>query len=477
MNHKLTSLTFTTIALITAGACATDSQDEQERLQSLLHDEPLAHVPSGAASSSAAAGASAAKATGAHSNIILPSVNPVGVWNFDDCTPSRTNLLDATSNNNTAFRSVGVTCTSGIEGSQAVQFANTEDLIYVPDQPNFTFENGVTVAGWFKPTTLGGTKTLFRRRDKGTSSFALLLDAGKFEFVVNLGNNTAISVSAPKKAKTGVFQHVAATYDGTTARLYVDGFEVNSFASPGTIPVGPGPLLMGNDGSERRFAGAIDSALFTTHALTAEEVQDLTCSPQSPSMVVTPTNLATPPGVPAQIDIALTNHSSAACAPITFSLQTFDFDSRLGLDPSFAQSAPVPSGTTGHMAITATPSASVGPGNTFFVEFLITEPTTGFFNFGFEDLTVTQPVIEGSACVAGASCTVDLSGCTEDQKAQAWQGQSTLQGTLELASYTSHTNWVCQTPIPQAWPIVPEPGWWCGTVVNQCTCSPADACR
>jgi hypothetical protein len=82
-----------------------------------------------------------------------------------------------------------------------------------------------------------------------------------------------------------------------------------------------------------------------------------------------------------------------------------------------------------------------------------------------------------AACVAGASCTVDLSACTEAQKASAWQGQTSLSGTLQLAFYTSHLNWVCQTAIPQAWPVVPEPGWWCGSVVNQCTCSAADNCH
>jgi hypothetical protein len=43
----------------------------------------------------------------------------------------------------------------------------------------------------------------------------------------------------------GVFQHVAATYDGGTTQLYVGGIEVNRLAVSGTIPLGPGPLLIG----------------------------------------------------------------------------------------------------------------------------------------------------------------------------------------------------------------------------------------
>jgi hypothetical protein len=392
MNRKFSMVLFLEIAVLGAGGCQSDETDQDE-LQALLHDEPLTQVFPGAAS--VAAPDPGAASAGKHSDIILPSANPVGVWNFDDCTSSRTNLSDASFNNNTAFRSVGVTCTDGMRNSPAVSIAVPEDIVYVPDQPNFTFENGVTVAGWFKPAAIGGTKTLFRKRDKDTSSFALMLNTGKFEFVVNIGDGHAISVISPKKAKVGTFQHVAATYDGMIARLYIDGTEVNNFAVPGTIPLGPGPVLMGNDGSERRYSGAIDSTLFATHALTAAEIAALLCFPQFPSVAITPTNASTPAGVPTTFDIALTNNNSASCAPLTFSIEALVFDSRVVLDPpafTTAPSAPVPSGTTGHFIVTATPSEDIEPNSSFFMEFFITEPVTGAFNFLFANLTVTEPV-------------------------------------------------------------------------------------
>lgn len=87
------------------------------------------------------------------------------------------------------------------------------------------------------------------------------------------------------------------------------------------------------------------------------------------------------------------------------------------------------------------------------------------------------PTVPPTTCVTNAACTVDLSMCAEWQKASAWQGLTTLQGSMVLASYTSHLNWVCQTTILQAWPVIPEPGWWCGSVVNSCRCSVADGCR
>jgi hypothetical protein len=388
--------TFTAIAAVGSlgilGACDSSPDDEddtgprsQEELQALLHDDPLNDLPPG--SSARVAEAAADKPT---ASFVPPGANPVGAWSFDDCNPSRTNLFDSFAGN-TAFRSVGVACTTGVQNTQAVAIAAKEDLVYVPDQPNFTFEGGLTVAGWFNPTAAGNNKTLFRKRDKDTSSFALMLNSGKFELILSLGDNRAISLTSPRKAKVGVFQHVAATYDGNTARLYVDGLEVTSFTVPGTIPPGPGPLLMGNDGSERRFAGAIDSTLFATHALTADQVLALTCVPAAPSVVFG--NLAaTPAGTPAILDLALTNNSPAVCGASAFEITTFPASGGLTLDPPpffTVQSPPVAPGATIHFPITATPDSDQS-GNTLFFDVQVNDPLSQQSFFDFFSLEVTD---------------------------------------------------------------------------------------
>ncbi|HEU4726404.1 MAG TPA: LamG domain-containing protein [Kofleriaceae bacterium] len=364
----------------TTGACQSDGDDEQARLQALLHDEPLQQVPPGAALREVTAALTAAAPAAAPAASSGP---PVGSWKFDDCTPMQTQLFDSSFFNNTAFRAVNAACAPGVQG-QGVALANPEDIVYVPDQPNFTFESGVTVGGWFKPVSTSGTRTLIRKRDRDTSSFALVLTGGKFQFVASFGDGRAASVTAPTRAKAGVFQHVAATYDGATLRLYVNGAQVTSFDVAGTIPVGAGPLLMGNDGSERRFNGTIDDITFATHALTADEVLQLTCLTEPPTLVVSPSSLGpTPVGVPATLDVALTNHNPVgSCAPISF--QVFTFQSSLQLDPppfQPATSAPIASGETGHFTITATAPESAGGGDTLSFQFLVSESTTQFSDF------------------------------------------------------------------------------------------------
>ena len=392
MPRHLPSLAYAVLALVPGVACRPAATDDQDELQALLRDADLTQLGP-VARASGRAGPTAAVSD--HSNLVLPSADPTGVWNFDDCIPLRSELADSSGKNHTAFRSVSVACADGIEGSAGVAIAASGDIVYVPDQPDFTFDSGVTVAGWFAPTTADRTQTLFRKRDQGTSSFALVLHRGKFRFVVNLGDAGAFSVTAPSPAALGAFHHVGATYDGAIARLYVDGVEVAHHSAAGTIPPGPGPLVMGNDGSERRFDGAIDSTLFATHALTATEMLALLCFPHLPTLAVTPDAIATiSPDTPVAIDVAVTNHNPAVCAPITFALLGQVSDDHLRLDPpafTVVHSDPVASGATGHIAVTATLADGLATDSHVSLVLRVSEPTTGLDDAHSFDLRVVEP--------------------------------------------------------------------------------------
>ena len=111
----------------------------QGELQALLRDDPVMQ-PGGAAAATNSALAPSLKPR--------PTFFPLGRWEFDDCDPGRAELLnDSSFSANPAYRSLGVTCTEGVIG-QAVALGEREDLVYVPDQPYFQFDQGLTVAGW-----------------------------------------------------------------------------------------------------------------------------------------------------------------------------------------------------------------------------------------------------------------------------------------------------------------------------------------
>jgi hypothetical protein len=68
--------------------------------------------------------------------------------------------------------------------------------------------------------------------------------------------------------------HLAATYDGSTQRLYVNGVQVSSRAQTGPIAISSGPLRIGGNAVwGEYFQGRIDEVRIYNRALSQAEVQ------------------------------------------------------------------------------------------------------------------------------------------------------------------------------------------------------------
>ena len=363
------------LAIATCGA-ESAPDPEREELQALLDDDPLPELAEAAVVA-----------------LTQPAMQPpIGHWTFDDCSVARAELSNASADLNVAYRSAGVRCVEGVLGG-AIAIGARDGLVQIPDQPSFTFERGVTVAAWVRPADVERTQTLFRKRDHGASAFALVLHRGRFEFVAELGDGRVAGVSAPGAAHGGAFQHVAASYDGRALRLYVDGEPVAARHVAGTIPPGTGPLLIGNDGAERRFDGAIDEAMFDLRPLTAAQIRGLTCVPAAPTVVATP-GVSAPvlPDAPVTFDIAVTNHNSPACGAMDFALEASAPRRSVTLepDPAFEERPGVASGATAHFSFTAIPFDAVQTGRVP-IHFGVGSPAWGWASSGTVQVDVAAP--------------------------------------------------------------------------------------
>ena len=318
-----------------------------------------------------------------------------GFWTFDDCNMGRTELFDRSFGNHTAFRSVTSFCRPGITNT-GIGFDEDDDLVLVPDQPNFVFSEGFTVAAWVKPVDLGGVRTIFRKRQEGTSTFVLVENGQNFQIVINLANGKAAEVQAP--ATLDKFTHVAATYDGIFLKLYLDGVEAASKRVVGRLSDGVGPLLMGNDAKKRRIDGIIDNVVFDTLPATPDQIAKLTCLPRPSVMSVTPVDPApVPPGTPVAYDVQMTNNS---CEDASFNFNAFplDFNNRdILVSPSFG-SAFVAAGTTAHLPFAATASLDIEQFGTS--EILV---NAQLFSSGFESFT---QIVNFSVVDNSTACTI-----------------------------------------------------------------------
>ncbi len=344
-----------------------------------------------------------------------------GLWTFDDCTPVHTDLGDASGSGHTAFRSVSTACVNGMV-NQGVGIDQDDDLVYVPDQPNFTFENGVTVAAWVNPTKLNGVRTIFRKRESGTSTFVLLSNGRTYQFVIRLANGRAAAVSAPAPLNT--FTHVAATYDGSDLRLYLNGVLKTHARVGGVLSNGAGPLLMGNDALDRRIDGKLDSVFFATRASTDAEIAHLACVPHPSTLVATPMSSGlVAAGTAVTYDLALANNS---CDQQEFEVSALLPSQSLTVDPSFFFLFPA-AGQTVHQPVTVSSSTATEPD----------DYSIGFSAFSFftsESLSTSL-----TYSVAGTPCSVrsrkeleirDLS-VVEDPVRTAPGGAWTFQHIME----------------------------------------------
>jgi hypothetical protein len=298
-------------------------------------------------------------------------LRPTGRWDFESCNPSRTEIFDSSPNGHTAFRSVSVDCAEGVEG-QGLAFDAEQDIAYVPDQPDFTFDRGVTVAAWVNPDRVDGTRTILRKRLTETSSFVLLVNGGKFQVVALLKSGRAISVSS--KATANAWTHVAATYDNYTLKLYLNGKQAAMLNANGVINTGQGPLLMGNDIFERRLSGRLDTVVFDTQPMSDSEIAALTCLHHPATVSATP--MSSPPltaGTPFAYDLALTSHDTETCPPQPYFLSTtFIAGFSIFGNPSFVT---VPAGGTSHVSLSVQSGSDAEPETvhvpfTFFPEFV-----------------------------------------------------------------------------------------------------------
>jgi len=190
-------------------------------------------------------------------NVTSSLENVSGVWdsNFNAVyhlqnTPTGTSVLDSTTNANSGIvGNNGITLptpATGIFGAGAGSF-NGSQGVYLPPFSVSTF----TTSAWIFPTVSGQTGAFFagapgameaRMRSDNTVD---LLE----EDVVDMGaSSSQLTVNA--------WNHVAVSYDGSTARFYING--VPSGTSSVLATFGSGNYFIGEAGNGENFVGSID---------------------------------------------------------------------------------------------------------------------------------------------------------------------------------------------------------------------------
>ena len=199
--------------------------------------------------------------------------NLVGAWGFDETTG--TTAPDASGRGNTGTINGPLRSAGGKFGG-ALSFDGINDWVTVADADSLDLTTGMTTEGWVRPTAIGtGWRTVMLKEQPSNLIYSLYAGNGKGRAATDLFTTADRGLSGTTATPLNAWTHLAATYDGTTQRLYVNGVQVATKATTGAIKVSTGALRIGGNGTwnDEWFAGLIDEVRVYNRALTATEIQ------------------------------------------------------------------------------------------------------------------------------------------------------------------------------------------------------------
>jgi hypothetical protein len=172
----------------------------------------------------------------------------------------------------------------------SLRFDGTNDVVSIPDAFNYTVDgqpstnplSQLTIEAWIKPGAVGGGSRQTIWDDYGNPGVFLGLRGDLVQFTISTSSDPGVGVTTyAGKISAGVWQHVAAVYDGKQAKIYVDGQDTevstpasgtiqdNSYvnAARASITIGAENSSLGSD-----YSGSIDDLRVIPAALTRDQL-------------------------------------------------------------------------------------------------------------------------------------------------------------------------------------------------------------
>ena len=204
-----------------------------------------------------------------------PAGGPVAAYSFD--AGSGSTLTDSSGNSNHGTIAGATWNTSGKYGS-ALSFTGTaSNMVSVPDSNSLDLTSNLTLEAWINPSSLGTNwRTILLKETPGNLVYSLYANTNTTRPSTDLLiSGTDRELRGPTALPLNSWSHLAATYDGTTQRLYLNGTQVASRPQTGPTTTSSGQLRIGANTiwTNEPFAGRIDDIRIYSRALTAAAIQ------------------------------------------------------------------------------------------------------------------------------------------------------------------------------------------------------------
>src|SRR5229473_2538591 len=196
----------------------------------------------------------------------------VAAYSFDE--GSGTTVADASGTGNNGTVSNTSWSTAGKYGG-ALSFNGTNSWVTVPDAPSLDLTTGMTLEAWVKPSALGSAwRNVLFKEQPGDMVYSLYANQNTGVPVAQVYKGAELNALGNAGVALNAWAFLAATYDGSTLRLYANGLQAGSVAVSGPIQTSSGVLHMGGDSVWGEwFAGLIDNVRVYNVPLSASQIQ------------------------------------------------------------------------------------------------------------------------------------------------------------------------------------------------------------
>jgi hypothetical protein len=201
----------------------------------------------------------------------------VGAWLFEDIAGKM--VVDSSSAGNDGDIEGGPGLVNGVFG-KAMDFNGSDDFIIIPDSDSLELEY-LTMAAWVYLRSYPEDARILTQEVDGDpySTYSIMMSGGgytKFEFRISLDNvRQRIPTIADVPLET--WTHVAATYDGEKAVLYINAEIDLEQPQSGTLLTTDNPLYIGASQfwTPRFFDGLMDEVTLFNVALDQDQIGEL----------------------------------------------------------------------------------------------------------------------------------------------------------------------------------------------------------
>jgi hypothetical protein len=217
-------------------------------------------------------------------NVATSAGGLVAAYSFD--AGSGTILADVSGNGRTGTIS-GATWTTGRYGS-ALSFDGANDWVTVADATSLDLTTGMTLMAWVNPTALSGWRSMILKETSEGLAYSLYASDGSrpASYIGTTGGE--VSTAGTTTLPLNTWSHLAATYEGTTLRLYVNGTLAGTRTTTQAILSSTSPLRLGGNAVwGEYFQGKIDEVRIYNRALSQTDVQTGMNTPVEPPLTAT----------------------------------------------------------------------------------------------------------------------------------------------------------------------------------------------